>query len=72
MTLLQSGLGFQMNYRSLLLQYLPNQTTNNESMKKGIKKLMKNKSSFDSEPLVPISYPWVAIILHSLVAYFRG
>ena len=28
-----------MNYRSLLLQYLPNQTTNNESMKKGIKKI---------------------------------
>ena len=39
MTLLQSGLGLQMNYRSLLLQYLPNQTTNNESMKKGIKKI---------------------------------
>ena len=50
-TLLQSGLGLQMNYRPLIRQYLPNQATNNESMKKCIKKILKSKSWFDSEPL---------------------
>ena len=34
MTPLQSGLSLQINFKSPLPQYLPNQTTNNEYMKR--------------------------------------
>ena len=43
MTPLQSRLSLQMNLRSPLLQYLPNQTTSNESTKKYCKKYEKLK-----------------------------
>ena len=43
MTPLQSRLSLEMNFRSPLLQYLPNQTTSNESKKKYFKKYEKLK-----------------------------
>ena len=53
---LQSGLSLQMNFRSQVLQYLPNQTTNSESMQWIFKKISKTKTGLTENLSVSASW----------------